>query len=80
MTTNIMLDIASLTTLNSVFVKQSDLTLFMLDAASLPNLHSLQSGLLNDEEYVEGTMSVLSHLLTFALDDPGVPTPKEVMD
>ena len=63
-----------------MFVKQFDMALFILDAARLPNLHSLQSGLLNDEEYVEDTMSVVSHLLTFALDDPGVPTPKEVMD
>ena len=45
----------------------------------MPTVASLQSGLLNDEEHTNGVSCLLNHLLMFALDDPGVPCPKEVM-
>ena len=56
------------------------MSLFVLGVDSLPTVDSLQSGLLNDGEHIEDIMSLLNHLLTFALDDPGIPNPKEVMD
>lgn len=49
------------------------------DKSSLPTLESLERGLLNDtEEDVEDFMSLVMHLLRIAIDDVGVPNPKEV--
>ncbi|KAK7485041.1 hypothetical protein BaRGS_00023680, partial [Batillaria attramentaria] len=49
-----------------------------LDSDSLPTLEVLQNGLLNaNEEDVEEMVTLYLHLLRFALDDLGVPNPKE---
>ncbi|KAK7489473.1 hypothetical protein BaRGS_00019272, partial [Batillaria attramentaria] len=51
-----------------------------LDSDSLPTLEVLQNGLLNaNEEDVEEMVTLYLHLLRFALDDLGVPNPKEAM-
>lgn len=50
-----------------------------LDPDSLPTLEVLQNGLLNSsEEDVEEVVTLYLHLLKFALDDLGVPNPREV--
>ncbi len=39
----------------------------------------LQNALINDnDEDMEEFLSLMTHLLRFALNDPGVPNPKEV--
>ncbi len=49
------------------------------DKDSIPAMRSLQNALMNEnEEDVEEFMSMLSHLTRFAINDPGVPNPKEV--
>ncbi|XP_013395978.1 bromodomain adjacent to zinc finger domain protein 2B-like [Lingula anatina] len=48
-----------------------------LDKDSIPSLNTIQMGMLNDEEELEEVLSLMTHLLKFALDDPGVPNPKE---
>ncbi|XP_012935525.1 uncharacterized protein LOC101848029 [Aplysia californica] len=51
-----------------------------LDKSSIPTMESLERGLMNDsEDDVEEFMSLVMHLLRFALDDVGVPNPKEAM-
>lgn len=51
----------------------------IVDEESLPTLKMLQDGLLNEtEDDVEDMLSLISHLLRYALEDPGVPNPKEV--
>lgn len=51
------------------------------DSTSMPNLDTLQKGLMNDnEDDVEELMSIITHLVQFAIDDPGVPNPKEVSE
>lgn len=40
---------------------------------SLPSLHSLQMALLGDQESEEELLSVLSHLLVCAIEDPAIP-------
>lgn len=40
---------------------------------SLPSLNSLQLALLQDNESEEEILSVLSHLLVCAIEDPGIP-------
>lgn len=42
---------------------------------SLPSIQSLQMALLNDSESEEELLSVLSHLLVCAIEDPGIPSP-----
>ena len=49
------------------------------DLDYIPTLDTLQKALLNDDDEMEELMSLLNHLLKFALDDPGVPNPKEVI-
>lgn len=44
------------------------------DMESLPSLQSLQLALLNDNESEEELLSVLSHLLVCAIEDPGIPS------
>ncbi|XP_076069056.1 bromodomain adjacent to zinc finger domain protein 2B-like isoform X3 [Oratosquilla oratoria] len=46
------------------------------DMDSLPSLQSLQLALLNDCESEEELLSVLSHLLVCAIEDPGIPSPQ----
>ncbi|XP_033218904.1 bromodomain adjacent to zinc finger domain protein 2B-like isoform X9 [Belonocnema kinseyi] len=45
------------------------------DMDSLPGLKSLQMALLNDEEAEEEMLSVMTHLLVCAIEDPGIPQP-----
>ncbi|XP_043499338.1 bromodomain adjacent to zinc finger domain protein 2B-like isoform X8 [Polistes fuscatus] len=45
------------------------------DMDSLPSLRSLQLALLNDEEAEEEMLSVMTHLLVCAIEDPGIPQP-----
>ncbi|CAB0030639.1 unnamed protein product [Trichogramma brassicae] len=45
------------------------------DMDSLPSLKSLQAALLNDEEAEEELLSVMTHLLVCAIEDPGIPQP-----
>ncbi|XP_058795968.1 bromodomain adjacent to zinc finger domain protein 2B-like isoform X2 [Phymastichus coffea] len=45
------------------------------DMESLPSLKSLQAALLNDEEAEEEMLSVMTHLLVCAIEDPGIPHP-----
>nr|CAD7429548.1 unnamed protein product [Timema monikensis] len=45
------------------------------DMDSLPTLNSLQMALLNDEEAEEELLSVMTHLLVCAIEDPGIPNP-----
>ncbi|XP_020286645.1 bromodomain adjacent to zinc finger domain protein 2B-like [Pseudomyrmex gracilis] len=45
------------------------------DMESLPSLKSLQLALLNDEEAEEELLSVMTHLLVCAIEDPGIPQP-----
>jgi len=50
-----------------------------LDHESLPTLRSLQDAVsCKTEEDGEEYLSLVTHLLRYALDDPGVPNPKEV--
>lgn len=42
---------------------------------SLPTLNSLQGALLNDEENEEELLSIMTHLLVCAIEDPGIPNP-----
>lgn len=44
------------------------------DMESLPSIQSLQMALLNDLESEEELLSVLSHLLVCAIEDPGIPS------
>ncbi|XP_063851333.1 bromodomain adjacent to zinc finger domain protein 2B-like isoform X2 [Scylla paramamosain] len=44
------------------------------DMESLPSIQSLQMALLNDTESEEELLSVLSHLLVCAIEDPGIPS------
>lgn len=44
------------------------------DMESLPSIQSLQLALLNDTESEEELLSVLSHLLVCAIEDPGIPS------
>ncbi|KAK3859096.1 hypothetical protein Pcinc_023641 [Petrolisthes cinctipes] len=44
------------------------------DMESLPSIQSLQMALLNDGESEEELLSVLSHLLVCAIEDPGIPS------
>ncbi|GFS02191.1 bromodomain adjacent to zinc finger domain protein 2B [Elysia marginata] len=49
-----------------------------LDKSSIPTFESLERGLLNDnDDDVEEMSSLFMHLLRVALDDVGVPNPKE---
>ncbi|KAL7641995.1 UNVERIFIED_CONTAM: hypothetical protein RMT77_007869 [Armadillidium vulgare] len=43
------------------------------DMESLPSLHSLQLAFLSDSESEEELLSVLTHLLVCAIEDPGIP-------
>lgn len=45
------------------------------DMESLPSLKSLQLALQNDEEAEEEMLSVMTHLLVCAIEDPGIPQP-----
>ncbi|KAG8229189.1 hypothetical protein J437_LFUL001061 [Ladona fulva] len=45
------------------------------DMDSLPSLGSLQKALLNEEEAEEELLSVMTHLLVCAIEDPGIPNP-----
>ncbi|XP_071440826.1 bromodomain adjacent to zinc finger domain protein 2A-like isoform X2 [Hetaerina americana] len=45
------------------------------DMDSLPSLGSLQRALLNEEEAEEELLSVMTHLLVCAIEDPGIPNP-----
>ena len=49
------------------------------DDESLPTIQELHSALLNDEDEVEEFVTVVTHLLKFAIDDPGFPNPKEAV-
>lgn len=51
------------------------LPFLFLDMESLPSLKSLQLALLNDEEAEEEMLSVMTHLLVCAIEDPGIPQP-----
>ena len=46
-----------------------------IDMESLPTLNSLQSALLNDQDTEEELLSVMTHLLVCAIEDPGIPNP-----
>lgn len=46
-----------------------------LDMESLPTLSSLQSALLYDQDTEEELLSVMTHLLVCAIEDPGIPNP-----
>jgi len=49
------------------------------DGESLPTLKSLQDAVIcKTEEDGEEYLSIVTHLMRYALDDPGVPNPKEV--
>ena len=50
----------------------------VVEPESIPTLASLQKGLLNDPDHVDEMMALATQLLRFAIDDPGVPNPKEV--
>lgn len=45
------------------------------DMESLPTLNSLQNALLGDEEAEEELLSVMTHLIICAIEDPGIPNP-----
>lgn len=45
------------------------------DMESLPSLAALQAGLLNRPEHEEELLSVLTHLVVCAVEDPGIPHP-----
>ncbi|KAL0268350.1 UNVERIFIED_CONTAM: hypothetical protein PYX00_010324 [Menopon gallinae] len=45
------------------------------DMESLPTLNNLQGALLNDEENEEELLSIMTHLLVCAIEDPGIPNP-----
>lgn len=45
------------------------------DMGSLPTLNSLQNALLGDEEAEEELLSVMTHLIICAIEDPGIPNP-----
>lgn len=45
------------------------------DMESLPTLSSLQSALLYDQDTEEEMLSVMTHLLVCAIEDPGIPNP-----
>lgn len=50
-----------------------------LDAQTLPTLKSLHDAVIaKTEDDSEEYMSLVTHLLRHALDEPGVPNPKEV--
>ena len=52
----------------------------LTEKSSLPTLESLSRGLLNEsDEDIEEFMALVMHLLRFAIDDVGVPNPKEVI-
>lgn len=53
---------------NNIFV-------LFVDMESLPTLNSLQGALLNDEESEEELLSIMTHLLVCAIEDPGIPNP-----
>ena len=46
-----------------------------IDMDSLPTLSNLQGALLNDEENEEELLSIMTHLLVCAIEDPGIPNP-----
>ncbi|XP_043227858.1 bromodomain adjacent to zinc finger domain protein 2B-like isoform X5 [Amphibalanus amphitrite] len=45
------------------------------DMESLPSLGALQQGLLNEPDHEEELLSVLTHLVVCAVEDPGIPHP-----
>ena len=45
------------------------------DMESLPTLSDLQAAFLNDQEAEEELLSVVTHLLVCAIEDPGIPSP-----
>lgn len=45
------------------------------DMESLPTLNNLQAALLNDQDCEEELLSVMTHLLVCAIEDPGIPNP-----
>lgn len=49
------------------------------DDESLPTIQELQSGLLGNEDDVDELVTVITHLLKFAIDDPGFPSQKEAV-
>lgn len=54
--------------------------LLVVDCESLPTLKSLQDAVTSKtEEDGEEYLSLVTHLLRYAVDDPGVPNPKEVI-
>ncbi|XP_067687467.1 bromodomain adjacent to zinc finger domain protein 2B-like isoform X8 [Haliotis asinina] len=51
-----------------------------LDKDSIPTMKILQNALMNDnDEDMEEFLCLMSHLVRFGLDDPGVPNPKEAV-
>ncbi|KAK6180630.1 hypothetical protein SNE40_008641 [Patella caerulea] len=51
-----------------------------LDEDSLLTIDSLQSAMLNrNDEDVQDFLSLITHLLRFALEDPGIPNPREAV-
>lgn len=57
-----------------LFPDESVLSWFA-DMGSLPTLNSLQNALLGDEEAEEELLSVMTHLIICAIEDPGIPNP-----
>lgn len=50
------------------------------DKDTLPSLKALQDGILGKtEEDSEDYIALVSHLLRYAINDPGVPNPKEAV-
>ena len=45
---------------------------------TIPTVSSLQCDLLNDPEHTDDAVALATQLLRFAIDDPGIPNPKEV--
>ena len=58
----------------------SHLGYHLADMESLPNMTSFQSALLNDDpDSEEELLSVMSHLVVCAIEDPGVPMPLKTL-
>ena len=56
------------------------ISFFFVDMESLPSMTSFQSALLNDDpESEEELLSVVSHLVVCAVEDPGVPMPLKTL-
>jgi hypothetical protein len=53
-------------------------TVYVTDKDILPSLAVLQGGLANEAEYTDDFLNVVTRLVKVALNDPGIPNPREV--